>query len=316
MNRKQRPIDMDSVLAPVGGVVSGGMYRTGDLFWVANDSADAGAIVGRILRGHISLPKAAVSVADGDDAFLDEDNGVLTNVNSGDLLKAGKFTEAAGSGVSEAFCLFGAESGSEATTFMNLTKDTASTAPVYGDTEATTQTGNGSVSLSGATAKRAGAVTLEITTKGVVGAAVFKWKIGDESYTTGVTTGAHVALGSTGIYADFVDGLQGAGVDSFEVGDIFETDVTQEATCDGQHNVITMDRITPTLIEDQIIVRNELIGVDSDLIVGSLPVAGTRTTGTPTYNGHTCYDGYAVIAFKNTSLSAENGTSKAAVTII
>ncbi|MBP7149470.1 MAG: DUF2190 family protein [Acidobacteria bacterium] len=316
MNRERRPMDMDSVLAPVGGVVSGGMYRTGDLFWVANDAAAAGVIVGRILKGHISLPKAAVSVADGDDAYFDEDNGVLTNVNSGTLLKVGKFTEAAAAEATEAFCLFGSESGAVETTFANLTKDTASTAPVYGDTVPTTQTGNGSVSLSGSTAKRAGKVYIEITTAGVVGTAVFKWKIGDESYTTAVTTSAHCALGSTGIFGDFVNGLQGAGVDSFEVGDIFETDVTQEATCDGQHNVITMDRITPTLIEDQIIVRNELIGVDSDLIVGSLPVAGTRTTGTPSYNGHTCYDGYAVIAFKNTSLSAENGTSKAAVTII
>lgn len=65
------------------------------------------------------------------------------------------------------------------------------------------------VTLSG-TPTVGGTIRIEITLGGARGTAMFKWSVNGGSFTTGETTGASVALGSTGVSAAFAVGLYSA----------------------------------------------------------------------------------------------------------
>ena len=317
-NQAQRDDNLLRLVAPAGGVVGGTPIRIGNLFVIPESSVAAGEEFAGYRCAHRYLPKTTGQAwAVGDDLYWNASTSKFTNVAAADLLRCGRCTQAALTDDTSGWVLYdglAAVSG-----FIAYEKATATAAPVYGAVVWSVQTGNGSLVIDGSTATRAGSVQVEITTQGAVGVAQFKWRIGDESWTTGVATAADVALGATGIHAKFTDGLQGAGVDSFEVSDAASCALTLEATANGQIASVTVNRSTPTQVTDSLVIHNSRITSGRTVLVFPLPPAGTRTTGKPTQATEAVVDTAAhkvTVPLLNDSLSAENGTSVLTVMVV
>lgn len=98
--------DVLTLAAPVGGVVSGGLYIIGDIAVVALISAAAGAPFSGRKSGVFELPKATganTDLAQGQAVFWDAANGVAKRVSAAGLRIIG--VAAAASGTAESVAL-------------------------------------------------------------------------------------------------------------------------------------------------------------------------------------------------------------------
>ncbi|MEM9378420.1 MAG: DUF2190 family protein [Planctomycetota bacterium] len=89
--------DRLTLVAPAGGVVSGGLYVIGGMAVIAEGTAAAGELFSAVARGEFSYAKATGAVTAGARAFYDSGNDNVTATSASGRFPVGYFPLAAAS---------------------------------------------------------------------------------------------------------------------------------------------------------------------------------------------------------------------------